>query len=188
MKVKKFDNLWLMGIILCATILLGVYVVKVIFPEFVIEVAQIRTICEIGEFIDTHQWAYYLVTFCVSFFVYYIYCCACCQKKKLNFWENIGICVTIIALFLIQKYFPNQYTVINIISLIFLPFIYGGNFKSTCICFISTNLLQTITLEIRSLGLSVINFNYATFTVLMIDYYILLVLLYLLFNFKKGEE
>ena len=71
MKIKRFDNLWLMGLILCAVILVAVYVLKIFFPHFVIEVAQIESVTVVGHYIDTHKWAWYLASFVLSFFVYY---------------------------------------------------------------------------------------------------------------------
>ena len=95
------------------------------------------------------------------------------------------VLITIMALFVIREFLPNQYTSANISSMILLPFIMKGNFKATTAVFVSTNFVQTMTLEIRNISLMVSDFNFATLTILMIDYYILEVLFYFLFNHNK---
>lgn len=60
MKIKRFDNIWIMGLILSGTILVVLYIVKLLFPSFIIETAQNEKICLIGNYIDTHEWAWFL--------------------------------------------------------------------------------------------------------------------------------
>ena len=187
MKVKRFKNLWTMGLILCGAILVLIYFAKIFFPEFVVEVAQVESIARIGHYIDTHKWAWYLASWILSFICYYFYCGACCSKKIFSWKEILIISITNSIVYLSNALIPNQYTAINIISMIVLPFILKGNFKNTTICFSTLNLLQTITLEIRGLILMIASYNFATLLILMIDVYIFQVLLYFLFNFKKGE-
>lgn len=40
MRVKRFNNKWIMGLILCGAILIVLYIAKLIFPSFVVETAQ----------------------------------------------------------------------------------------------------------------------------------------------------
>lgn len=120
-----------------------------------------------------------------TFISYYLICCACCCKKFLSYKEIVIILTTIVLLFVIKEFLSNQYTSANISSMILLPFIMKGNFKATTIVFVSTNFLQTMSLEIRNLGLRISDINYATFMILTIDYYIICALLYFLFNHKK---
>ena len=187
MKIKRFKNLWTMGLILSAIILGAIYLLKIFLPHFVIEVAQIDSIVRIGQYIDTHKWAWYMASTVLSLFIYYFYCCACCQKKSLNTKDLIIVFATILALFVVREFLTNLYTTINVSSMIVVPYLMKSNYKSTVFCFISTTILQALTLEIRSLSTMISNFNFATFIILMIDYYILLVLLYFYFNYKNEE-
>lgn len=188
MKIKRFNNLWFMGLILSASILGVIYFLKICFPSFVIEVAQIDSITRIGHYIDTHKWAWYLATFIITFVSYYLICGASCGVKKLTAKQNLIIVITILILFLSREFLPAQYTALNFISMILLPLLFNGEFKNTVVVFSFVNFLQTITLEIRGLSLMIADFNFATFTILMIDVYILESLLYFLFNFKKEKN
>lgn len=185
MKIKRFDNLWLMGLILSASILGVIYILKIFFPQFVIEVAQIDSITRIGHYIDTHKWAWYVATLFISCIAFYFYCGACCSKSKLNYKEIITIIVIHILLFIIQEFLPNQYTISNFCAMLIMPLVMKGVFKNTIITFCAINILQSLTLEIRNIGLMISEYNFATLMILMIDYYILIVLLYLFFNYKK---
>lgn len=82
MKIKRFENVWIMGLILSGVILLSLYILKLIFPSFVVETAQNEQICKIGRYIDTHKWAWYLASSILSFTVYYLSCCACCRNRS----------------------------------------------------------------------------------------------------------
>ena len=187
MKIKRFNNLWLMGLILSASILGVIYFLKICFPQFVIEVAQIDSITRIGHYIDTHKWARHIVTAILSFANYYLICCASANKYTLVKKEYLYVLATILSLSLIKEFLPNQYTACNIISLILLPYLCKGKFKNTLFIFVSANLLQTITLEIRDLMSMVTSVNYATVIILTIDVYILSALWYFYYNYRKGE-
>lgn len=85
MKIKRFENVWIMGLILSGAILLFLYILKLIFPSFVIETAQNEQICKIGRYIDTHKWAWYLASSILSFTLYYLSCCSkIAEADKIN--------------------------------------------------------------------------------------------------------
>lgn len=195
MKIKKFKNLWTMGLIIFGAILTAFYLAKLIFPEFVVELAQIESVVKFGEYVDTHKWAYYLFTFLTSLFMYYFYCCACCRKKKLSIVQIILISITMILLFVVEKYLPAYYFGLNMITMIILPTIICKMDKcleikqlySTATCFSIYYLAQMVSLEIRNISLLISYPNSATYTILLIDAYIWAVLLYNYFNFKENK-
>ena len=196
MKIKKFNNKWTMGLIIFATILIALYLLKFISPKFVIGVAEIPEVVAFGTYVDTHWWAYYLFSFITSFFGGYFYCCACCRKKKLNKIENIILCGEIILLFLAQKFIPSFYFEINIACMLIMPTIMCkiGNTEnsikylySIIICFIIHSVAQILSLQIRDISLCLTRANIATFTILLIDTYIWLVLLYNYYNYKEDK-
>jgi hypothetical protein len=184
MKVKKFDNIWTMGLILSCGILVFYYLIKIIFPQFIIEVAHTDSIIMVGRYIDSHKWAWYVCTFLVSFLNYYFYCCACSQRKKLEWKENLVICIGIAILFLSKEFLPNQYQIFNWCSTILIPTLCKAKIKPLTVNIVIINLLQAFTLEIRDLATMVSDYNYATLLVLMIDVYIIQILLYFAFNQK----
>ena len=196
MKIKKFKNLWTMGLILFGAILIALYIAKIFFPEFIVGIAEIESVVKFGNYVDTHQWAYYLFTFMVSMFVYYFYCCACCRKKRLSFFDFCIIVLVNVLLYIVQKYMFSWYVYMNSISLILIPCIICLKdknlsikyFYSTCFVYIIHTIAQLISLEIRGLTHLINNPNIATLTILVIDTYIWLVLLYNYFNYKERKN
>lgn len=195
MKVKKFKNLWLMGLILFSLILIGLYIAKIFFPNFVVGVAQIPAIVKFGEYIDNNLWAYYLFNFVTSFIIYYFYCCACCRKKLLSWKDCLIVTVINIILFVIQRFVPEHYLTANFLSLIILPCVICvldkrieiKYFYSTCIVFTVHTLAQLFSLLIRDISTLISYPNSATYFILLIDMYVWLILLYNYFNFKETK-
>lgn len=88
MKIKRFENVWIMGLILSGAILLFLYILKLIFPSFVIETAQNEQICKIGRYIDTHKWAWYLASSnIIVYAVLFVLLCVL-QKEKIIHKRN----------------------------------------------------------------------------------------------------
>lgn len=188
MKIKKFDNIWIMGLILCGAILVFLYVLKIFFPSFVVETAQSEKICKIGNYIDTHQWAWYLASFVLYFIVMSLLCCSACRKKSLNWKELLIICADIVIMYLIKAFAAKYYTALNYVSMILLPCIMGATLMPTTITFVSLILVQTFTLEIRNIGVMITDYNFATLLILVIDVYMFQILLYLAMNYKWEEK
>lgn len=196
MKIKKFNNLWTMGLIIFGAILIVLYLAKLIFPEFVISLAEIEPIVRFGNYVDTHEWAYYLFSFVVSFAVGYFYCGACCRKKKLKFIDMCMIALMIILLFVIERFLPQYYAGLNMILMLVVPALICyfdkkqdiKHLYSTISTFSIYYLAQFISLEIRNMSQMITFANSATFTILVIDAYIWAVLLYNYFNYKEAKN
>lgn len=188
MKIKRFENVWIMGLILSGAILFFLYIFKLIFPSFVIETAQNEQICKIGRYIDTHKWAWYLASSILSFTLYYLSCCACCRKKRLSTKEMLIICAAILFGYAIKEILPQYYVAINNILMILLPCIMKAELFPTTVVYFSVNLLQVFTLEVRNIKSMIADYNFATLLILMIDVYIFEALLYFAFNYRKNND
>lgn len=196
MKIKRFNNLWAMGLIIFIGILLSVYLIKIINPGFIVGVAETESVVRIGTYIDTHKWAYYLATIILSFVMEYFYCCACCRKTYLNWKDIIVICGSIIISLLSQEFLPQMFSVIDICLLVAMPilinFINKNNktnlLYSLGITFIINNISQILSLQIRDIGMMIAQYNFASLFVLVIDGYIWLIILYFYFNFKRENK
>lgn len=195
MKIKKFKNLWTMGLIIFGALLVTLYVTKLIFPEFVIGVAQIDVIVQFGNYVDTHKWAHYLFNGMLSLFGLYFYCCACCRLKKLNSKELLIIVVSILLYYIIEEFVPSFLFVYNNVLYILLPFLFVLLRKetninvmySTSVCFTITSIAQVLSLYIRDISTLITYPNTATLFILLIDGYIWNLLLYFYFNNKRRD-
>lgn len=196
MKVKRFNNIWTMGLILFGAILIVIYIAKIFFPQWIIGVAEIPAIVKFGNYVDSHKWAYYLFHFTFSIVSTYFYYCACARVTKLN-WKQwlVSIVATILSL-LLREFAYAIYTPYTYVMLIICPFVIAyiddninhSTFISTAICFTVDIMAQALIVQIRNIILYANAVNSATVTILLIDLLIWRVLFYLYFNKEKGDK
>lgn len=193
MKIKKFENKWTMGMLIWSAILIVFYLLVFINPQFVIGIAEIPAIVDFGNFIDSHIGSYYFFTFVTSFITIYFYCCACCRKTKLNVKESLLVVADILIMFAVEKLIPEYYSNIGMTLMIIIPTLICLIEKSKDIkcmysiatCFSIHYLSQIAMVKIRNIPAMITYPNSATFTILLIDSYIWLMILYCCFNNKK---
>lgn len=193
MKIKKFKNIWTMGIIICAVILVLFYVLKRVNPDFIVGVAESKSIVEFGTYVDSHKLAFYIFHFVVGYVGWFLLCCASNRKYKLNSKQNIFIIFILILSIIIQEHLPTIYTPFNYVMSAFVPFmccyidnnITNKTFISTISCFSVDIMAQSLSKEIRNVVLITTCINSASMTILLIDGIIWRILFYLFYNHKK---
>lgn len=194
--MKRFKNLWSMGLIICGVILGVLYLAKLLIPQFVVGVAELDSVVKFGNYVDSHVVVYYIFNFIVSMFTYYFYCCACCRKRNLTIWQFVIVGLANVLLFIIQALLPLYYLSFNMLSLIVLPCIICLMDKRTDIKYLYSTtttfsihiVAQFLSLNIRDIVLMLRYDNTATFTIMLIDGFIWLVLLYNYYNYKEVKN
>lgn len=191
MKVKRFNNLWTMGLIIFGALLIGFYALKIVCPRFIVGVAEIPRVVEFGNFVDGNLVAYYLFTIITSHIGGYIFTCACCRKKYLDKWDNIIILVMNIVPLVLYELLPMAYTPALYVCFIMMPTLVNIKNKSiqlsfnTILCYSIDQAFTSLSLAIRDISILVTYPNSATFTILLIDNWIWRGILYLFCNNKK---
>lgn len=199
MKIKRFNNLWTMGLILTGAILVLFYIAKIFFPELIISIAETPRVVKFGNFVQSNKWRFQAFNFVSGYIHGYILCCACCRSYKLNWKSNIILFLISLILILVSEFYPMQYTSLNCASMVIAPFLMclankklsKETFTSTIVCFSLELLFEFLSLVIRNLLVMTKQQNVATMCILMIDLFIWRVILYLFFNNKnkiKGEQ
>ena len=193
MKVKRFNNLWAMGLILFGVILVAFYVAKIFFPQFIVGVAEIPSIVAFGNYVDSHLWAFVIYHFIIAFIGNYLICCICCRISRLNLRQ--GLIMTAFTIFAISIHYllPKIYTPLTYVLPIIMPFtilffdrnICKETFISTAICFTLDIMAQSLSSVIKDVVLMATIINSSTMTVLLIDIWIWRFLLYSYYNYKK---
>lgn len=175
-------------VVLVVAFLFGMYILKFFFPEQFLFAVENDTIIEIGNYIDSHEWAYYIVGIATSFLTYWLYVCAVCAKKALSIKETLCVFATIgisIGLSFVDE---EAIAICSYISLVALPVLFGcRNIKALAIVFSVHILAQYLSLQIRGLPLYVQYVNSLSFILLTLEMYLWLVLFYIIFNYKKSE-
>ena len=184
MRNKK---LYISMLVLVGVFLVSMYILKIFFPqEFVMAIENERFI-QIGNYIDTHQWAYYLFGIFTSFITYSLYCSAVCKRAVLKWWEYLIILATIGASIAFSYVDKEIVTYISIMSFVILPFIFKANLREVAIVYPIHGLAQILTLKIRNLPMYLTNVNSLISFALAFEMYIWLVLFYIIFNLKGGK-
>lgn len=184
-----------MGLIIFGAILIALYLLKFICPEFVVKIAQIEPIVKFGNYVNSHLWAYYLFTTIVSFAIGYFYCCACCRKRKLRLVDCCIVLLQVLLMAIVQKFLPDYYLSLSIITMLLCPVIICmidrrseiKYFYSTISTFSIHSIAQILSLSIRDISLRITFPNVATLNILLIDLFIWMILLYNFYNYKENK-
>ena len=184
MNKKVFKTMVALVVIFLA----GLYVLKIFFPQEFVLAIENDVLVEIGNYIDTHDWARYSFGILTSFITYSLYCSATCKKWVLKWWNYLVILAVIGVSMLLSKYDLNLYTALSYSSFVFLPALFGSDIKTVGVCYCVHLFSQSTTLSIRNITLYMTNFNALTRYIVGIECWVWLLLLYMLFNYKTKKE
>lgn len=182
MKNKK---LYISMLILIVSFLIAMYVLKFFFPQEFIMAIENEKIINIGNYIDSHAWAYYLFGIFTSFITYSLYCCAVCRRMVLKWWEYLIILITIGASIGFSFIDSEIVLYIGIVSFIILPCIFKAKLREVAIVYPIHSLAQILTLKIRNLPIYIQYHNSLFFALLTFECYLWLILFYIILNLKK---
>ena len=172
-------------LVLVVVFLVGLYVLKIFFPEQFVMAIENEKLIMIGNYIDSHTWAYYLFGIVTSFITYWLYFCATLKKWYLNWWQTLIVFAVIGLSILINFYSVTLSGVFTIVAMLILPILFKGDSKYTLIVFSTHYIAQALTLLIRDLPMYMDNINSVTFTLITLEMYFWLLLFYVYPHIKK---
>ena len=175
-------------LVLTISFLVGLYVLKIFFPQEFMMSIQNEQLIVIGSFIDNHVWLRYICAFATSFITYWLFMCACKRKLYLNWKEILVVIAFIVGIRLISLWDNNIATHISISSFFLIPLICKLDLRIATISYSIHGLSQILSLSIRNLPLYLVSVNYLTTLILGIESYLWLLLLYIIFNYKRSER
>lgn len=175
-------------LVLTISFLVGLYILKIFFPqEFMMNIQNDKLIV-IGNFIDNHTWLYYICCGVTAFITYWLYCCACKRKLYLNWKETLIVIGFIVGIRIISFYDNNLATHISISSFFIIPLICKFDLKIATIVYSVHGLSQVLSLGIRNLPLYLTNSNYIVVLLMTIECYFWLLLFYIIFNYERSVQ
>ena len=174
---------------LCVAFLVGLYVLKIFFPQEFMMSIQNEQIIKIGTYIDNHKWLYYICCGLTSYITYYLYCCACSHRLTLKWEEHLMVLGVVVVSRAVNFYNENLATALSITSFLFLPALMKGDLKTSAIVYTVHTFAQALSLSIRNLPIYLYSVNYATMFLMIMEMYLWLALSYIIFNYKeKGDK
>lgn len=183
MNKKVFISMLVLVIIFLAVM----YLLKIFFPQEFILSIQDQKLIAIGNFVDNHIWIKYVFGAITAFITYYLYCCSCKHSLYLKWHEVLFIVATIIICRVINFYDPTLANGISYTSFLFLPALMNGNLKTSAIVYSTHVIAQILSIRIRNLPMYLTNVNSITLFLFGLESYLWLLLLYVIFNYKKKE-
>ena len=175
-------------IALVVIFLVALYVLKIFFPQEFVMAIENEVIINMGNYIDSHEWAYYLSLYITSFITYWLYCCAVCRRWRLKWYECIYILLAITVVRVLTMLNYNLSTIISVLTFVILPSLMGGKLKDCAFVYTIHGVAQGLSLSIRDLPMYFTNVNTLIATFMILECYFWLILMYLYGNYKEGEK
>jgi hypothetical protein len=172
-------------IVLVVAFLLGLYVLKIFFPEQFVMAVQSDALVKIGNYIDTHQWAYYIFGICTSFLTYWLYFGAVFKKWCLNWYQVLIVLAIIGGSIGISFYDTTLSSTFTLLCMLVIPLIFKADMRYCVVVFSVHYLAQSLTLLIRNLPKYIAYYNSLTFFLLALEMYFWLLLFYFYPHIKK---
>ncbi len=181
MNKKVFISMLSLSIIF----LVGMYFIKIFYPQEFMMVIQNEKLITIGTFIDNHKWLYYICCGATAFVTYWLYCCACKGTLYLKWYEVLEILAVVVLCRVVNFYDVNMATIISWCSFVFLPALMGGNLKTTALVMTVHSVSQGLSIGIRNLPMYLTSINFMTGMFMTFEMYFWLLLFYIIYNYKK---
>ena len=183
-------------IALVVIFLVALYVLKIFFPQEFVMAIETKGLVKIGQFVDSHIWAHIIVGTVIGIIFDYLYFGAVCQRLRLNWILMVVIVLynTAYSLFVylapvnIVMEASNILVCISVVYMILLPILFSRNLLPLSITYCINYVSQTLSLEIRNIGLLMLNATSITMILMSIECYFWMLLCFLLFNYRKGEN
>lgn len=183
-------------LVLTITFLVGLYVLKIFFPNEFVMVIENERLIAIGEFIDNHIAIDFILGVILGIIFDYLYFGAVCRKLKLNFKLILIIIVYNIIYNSLYTFLPaniiSEYSSIFVIAstiyMILLPTLFTKELLPLSITYTINSISQLLSLSIRNLNILLTTSNFMTMFLMTIETYLWLVLCLIIFNYKEKEN
>ena len=183
-------------LVLTITFLVGLYVLKIFFPNEFIMVIENERLIVVGEFIDNHIAIDFILGVILGIIFDYLYFGAVCRKLKLNFKLILIIIVYNIIYNSLYTFLPaniiSEYSSIFVIAstiyMILLPTLFTKELLPLSITYTINSISQLLSLSIRNLNILLTTSNFMTMFLMTIETYLWLVLCLIIFNYKEKEN
>ena len=183
-------------LVLTITFLVGLYVLKIFFPNEFVMVIENEKLIVVGEFIDNHIAIDFILGVILGIIFDYLYFGAVCRKLKLNFKLVLVIVVynviynslyTFLSTNIISEY-SSIFIIASTIYMILLPVLFTKELLPLSITYTINSISQLLSLSIRNLNVLLTTSNFITMFLMTIETYLWLVLCLIIFNYKEKEN
>lgn len=173
---------------LCIVYIIGFYVLKFIFPEYLLLTITDPNVLTFGKFIESSKIIYYVAQGLSTFISLYLFSCASCARFKIKWYELIYLIVGSVLTNLVLYVAPELYTHTSISIMLIMAMLFKGNLAYTVVSFTLHGFLSQFLFSIRGFETIVMSVNTASAIILTIEGWVWLVLLGLIFYLKEKKD
>lgn len=191
----KNKRIYIAMLILSVSFLIGMYVLKIFFPEEFVMAIQNERIIQIGSFIDSHKWLYYIVYLSTGLVSDYLYFGAVCRKLKLD-WKLTIIMLVYNTIFAVLysftnianvNYLANVLIAFSMTYMIAIPALFTNELAPLSLTYSINTISQLLSLSIRDMSLLLTTNNIMTTILMSLECYFWLLLCFIVFNIKETK-
>ena len=175
-------------LILCVVYLIGLYILKFIFPELLLQTITSPTILRLGEMMSRYKILEHALKLLSSFLTYYLFVCASSGRFKRTWLEMFYIVLGVAICKVVVEFLPDLYTHTSISVMFILALLCKGNLKKTAIAFVLHGYCSQFLFLIRGFETVVIYVNSISGFLINIEGLFWLALLGIIFYIKENKE
>lgn len=175
-------------LILVCSYLVAYYILKFAFPEKFLLCLTGTGLLKFGEFLQTHRVINEIISNLMTILTFYLFACACSSKLRLSWKETIFVVLLAIGTNYSYVLIPEYSVHVSTTAMLLCATICRGNLLKTTITFGVYGTVQLFLLKIRGVETILPKINQASVYALGLESIVVLLLFYIIFNFKKKEK
>lgn len=177
MNIKIAKTLLVLSIIY----MIGFYIIKFIFPEYLILAITDPNILNFGKFVESSAIYLNIYYFLSTFVTFYLFASASKGSFKMKWYELLTIMVCVIVNNVVSDYLPELMVHTSTSLMLFVAWICKGKLKYTAPAFIIHGYLSQFLFSIRGFNEVIFKINIASGFVMSLECFMWLALCGLLF-------
>lgn len=173
---------------LCIIYMIGFYILKFIFPEYLLLAITDENVLKAGAFIESNE-TYILIHKLLSTFItLYLFACASKGSFALRKRDFIYIIGAVALSKIASSYLPNFYVHISTSCMFLVAWLCGGKISYTTITFVVHGFMSQMLFDIRGFGSIIFKINSASAIVLSLEGWVWLILFGLVFYLMERKR
>ena len=175
-------------LVLCIVYMIGFYVLKYIFPEYLLLAITDENVLKVGTFIESNEAYIVIHQLLLSFVTFFLFVCASKGSFKLRTRDFWYIIIAVVLCKVISIYFVELYVHVSTSCMFLLAWLCKGKLGYTTITFTTHGLLSQFLTQIRGFGSIVYKLNTASAIVLTLECWIWLILFGIVFYLMERRN
>lgn len=175
-------------LVLCIVYMIGFYVLKFIFPEYLLLAITDDNVLKVGAFIESSTATLHIYQVLSSFITFYLFVCASkggFKLRKRDFWY---ILIAVVICKAVNMFVPELYVHTSTSAMFLLAWLCKGKLGYTTITFVTHGFLSQFLFSIRGFGSLIYKINIASGFIMSLECFAWLILFGLLFYLLEKKN